>query len=182
MRVKEIEAKLQKAVTLGHLYFKQKLVEKEIEIMRRSGNADICDELWRATKKQYKWYSCTPWAIMEYLTGGRYQERQIEPLQRMIKEMFEYERDYKLDVHAEFSRVSIQYNSVNLTLWGTISRNEDGRDVILQHEFTMSPEFERALLEVFGRPKMGVLRDMAECINNSIYYRQFRYNFSSRLC
>jgi hypothetical protein len=177
MRVKEIETKLQKAIALGHLYFKQKLVEKEIEIMRRSDNADIHDELWRATRNQYRWYFCTPWAIMGYLTGGRHQERQIEPLQRLIKKTFERERGYELVVHCEFSGDSIQYSGINLVQWGAVSRNQDGRDVILQYEFTMSPEFERALLEVFGRPKMSVLRDMVECSNNSNYYRQLRYNF-----
>ena len=177
MQVKEIETKLQKAIALGHLYFKQKLVEKEIEIMHRSDNADIHDELWRATKNQYRWYFCTPWAIMEYLTGGQYKERQIEPLQGLIKKMLEHERDYELVVHCEFSGASIQYSGINLMQWGSISRNEDGRDVILQYEFTMGPGFERALLEVFGRPKTSVLRDMVECSNNSDYYKRLRYNF-----
>lgn len=177
MRVKEIETRLQKAITLGHLYFKQKLVKKEIEIMRRSDNAEIHDELWRATKNQYRWYFCTPWAIMEYLTDGQYKKGQIEPLQRLIKKTFDYERDYGLDAHSEFSRAFIQYSGINLVQWGAVSRDEDGRDVILQYEFTMSPGFERALLEVFGRPKMSVLRDMVECSNNSDYYKRLRYKF-----
>ncbi len=177
MRVKEIETKLQKAVILGHLYFRQKLVKKEIEIMRRSSNAEICENLWDATTGQKRRYCCTPWAVMEYLTDGRYQERQIEPLQRLIKKMFDHERDYKLDIHVEFSKAFIQYSNINLFLWGAVSRNKDGKDVVLQLEFTMSPEFERALLEVFGRPKMKVLRDMVECNNNNNYYKQLRYNF-----
>lgn len=177
MRVKEIETKLQKAIALGHLYFKQKLTEKEIEIMRRSDNADIHDELWRVTKKQYRWYFCTPWAIMEYLTGGQYKERQIEPLQRLIEKTIEHERYYELVVHCEFSGASIQYSGINFVQWGAVSRNKDDRDVILQYEFTLSPGFERALLEVFGRPKMSVLRDMVECRNNADYYRRLCNNF-----
>ena len=172
MKVKDIETKLQKAITLGHLYFEQEYIAYEIEAIH-SNIEDIC-----LRRLHSAIFYISPHAIIEYLTqkekGNALMYRQVEPLQRMIEKAFEYERTFELKRTKEFDkRCSVSYLNTNFGIWGIISRcnNGESKKEILHYEITMSSEFERALFEVFGKPKTNVLRDMINCKKMNYEYR-----------
>ena len=176
MKVKDIETKLKKAITLGHLYFEQQCIAYEIKAIHRDVEDTYLSRRYRAM------FCISPHAIIEYLTqkerGNALMDRQVETLQRMIEKAFEYERTFELKRACEFKKGFVGYSNINFFRWGKYSRcNEgDSKQEIVFYEIAVSDSFKRALFEIFGKPKTSVLRDMINCKKMSYKYRGFLFD------
>ena len=166
MRVKDIEIKLQKAIALGHLYFEQECIAHEIEYIH--GDAE---DAW-LSQSPAPILCISPQAIIEYLMqnekGNTLMDGQVSLLQQTIEKAFEYEETFKVKRPDGFNKGYTSYPHTNFVLWGTCSRcnKDESKKEILYYEIAVSSNFGRALFEVFGKPKISVLRDMANCGKN----------------